>query len=106
MDVPLSVRFTATERRERSAACRPPIDSDLWSEADRNGRNLSGPIAAEGSSTLRSRSHQMLHLRTFRECESVLYIDAQIANGALDLREAVRRRSASGPHAEPSRLIN
>ena len=42
----------------------------------------------------------MLHLRTFRECEGVLYINAQIANGALDLREAVRRRSASRPHAE------
>ena len=25
----------------------------------------------------------MLHLRTFRECESVLYINAQIANGPL-----------------------
>ena len=32
MDVPLSVRFTATERRERSTARRPLIDSDLWSE--------------------------------------------------------------------------
>ena len=32
MDVSLSVRFTATERRERGAARRVPIDSDLWSE--------------------------------------------------------------------------
>ena len=30
MDVSLSVRFTATERRERGAARRVLIDSDLW----------------------------------------------------------------------------
>ena len=32
MDVPLSVRSTATERRERRAAPRVLIDSDLRSE--------------------------------------------------------------------------
>jgi hypothetical protein len=32
MDALLSVRFTATERRERGAARRGLIDSDLWSE--------------------------------------------------------------------------
>jgi len=32
MDVSLSVRFTATERRERGAARRVLIDSDLRSE--------------------------------------------------------------------------
>ena len=32
MDVSLSVRFTATERRERGAARRVLIDSDMWSE--------------------------------------------------------------------------
>jgi hypothetical protein len=32
MDVSLLVRFTATERRERGAARRVLIDSDMWSE--------------------------------------------------------------------------
>ncbi len=32
MDVPLSVRFTATERRERGAARWALIDNDRWSE--------------------------------------------------------------------------
>ena len=42
----------------------------------------------------------MLHLGALGKHEGVLHINAQIANGALDLREAVRRRSASRPHAE------
>ena len=42
----------------------------------------------------------MLHVRSLGKREGVFYINAQIANGALNLREAVRRRSASGPHAE------
>jgi len=44
---------------------------------------------AQNSSTLWGRGvHQLLHLRALGEGECILYVDAQIANGALDLRVA------------------
>jgi hypothetical protein len=47
MDVSLSVRFTATERRERGAARRVPIDSDLWSERSTiHARHFASPRSA------------------------------------------------------------
>ena len=60
MDVPLSVRFTATERLERGAVRWVLIDSDLWSE-----HSLDDPCTAlcviELSRALQMESYPKFH---------------------------------------------
>jgi hypothetical protein len=79
------VRLAHTGRAHLPTAC-PLTRSDLQCPSALDGRSFAEPTAAQSSSTLRSRSLiTSLHLRALSEGERILYVDAQIAYGALDL---------------------